>query len=37
MRKGRAVRVRLFTPRQRKQLMIALVAVTVVALCVVFR
>jgi len=36
MRKGRAVRVRLFTPRQRR-LIVALLAVTVVALCVVLR
>jgi hypothetical protein len=37
MRKGRAMRVRLFTPRQRRHLIAALLAVTVVALCVVFR
>ena len=37
MRRGRAVRVQLFTPRQRRRLIVALLAVTVVALCVVFR
>jgi hypothetical protein len=37
MRKGRAMRVRLFTPRQRRRLIVALLAMTVVALCVVLR
>jgi hypothetical protein len=35
MRKGRTVRR--FTPRQRRRLIVALLAVTAVALCVVFR
>jgi hypothetical protein len=36
-RKGRAVRVRLFTPRQRKRLMIAFAALAIAAVCVVYR